>query len=222
MKLDIDALILCGGKGSRLGKLGKKLPKSLVKIDKNPILKDIIHLLPSQICTNIIISGYYMIGKIKSYIDKSNFSNIILYNDGDIEILERIKLNLIRQKKPLVVCYGDELADINFKKLIKSHIKSKKLVTITTLKQYSNFGFLRNKDNKYYFEEKPFLGNSNIGFMIFDIKNIKYINNTKRLDNYINKLCNINEINEYKHNGYHATFNSVDELAEARKSIKKL
>jgi hypothetical protein len=34
-----------------------------------------------------------------------------------IEILERIKLSLNRQKKTIVVCYGDELADINFKNL---------------------------------------------------------------------------------------------------------
>ena len=32
------AIILCGGKGSRLGSIAKKLPKTLVKIHSNPIL----------------------------------------------------------------------------------------------------------------------------------------------------------------------------------------
>ena len=32
------AVILCGGKGTRLGELGKKFPKTLVKIQGKPIL----------------------------------------------------------------------------------------------------------------------------------------------------------------------------------------
>ena len=32
------AVILCGGSGTRLGLLGKKIPKSLVKIHEYPIL----------------------------------------------------------------------------------------------------------------------------------------------------------------------------------------
>jgi len=36
------AIILCGGKGTRLGLLGKKTPKSLVKINGRPIIWYII------------------------------------------------------------------------------------------------------------------------------------------------------------------------------------
>ena len=32
------AVILCGGSGRRLGQLGKKIPKSLVKISQKPII----------------------------------------------------------------------------------------------------------------------------------------------------------------------------------------
>ena len=39
------AIILCGGRGSRLGILGKKLPKTLVKINNRPILWYIINSL---------------------------------------------------------------------------------------------------------------------------------------------------------------------------------
>ena len=42
-KLNIrTAVILCGGKGSRLGAIGKKIPKSLVKVkNKRPLILDI-------------------------------------------------------------------------------------------------------------------------------------------------------------------------------------
>ena len=40
-----SAIILCGGKGSRLGSIGKKLPKTLIKIHSIPILWFIIRNL---------------------------------------------------------------------------------------------------------------------------------------------------------------------------------
>ena len=39
------AVILCGGKGTRLGNLGKKLPKTLVKVQGKPIIWYIINTL---------------------------------------------------------------------------------------------------------------------------------------------------------------------------------
>ena len=37
-----SVIILCGGRGTRLGSLGKKLPKTLVKIHGKPIIWYII------------------------------------------------------------------------------------------------------------------------------------------------------------------------------------
>ena len=39
------AVILCGGKGTRLGAIGKKLPKTLIKIHSKPIIWYIIKIL---------------------------------------------------------------------------------------------------------------------------------------------------------------------------------
>ena len=37
------AIILCGGKGTRLGSIGKKFPKTLVKVQGVEILRYILH-----------------------------------------------------------------------------------------------------------------------------------------------------------------------------------
>ena len=42
------AVILCGGKGTRLGELGKKFAKTLVKIQGKPILWYIINSLKKR------------------------------------------------------------------------------------------------------------------------------------------------------------------------------
>ena len=42
-KLNLDLVILCGGKGSRLGVLTRKIPKPMIKILKQPFLQHLIN-----------------------------------------------------------------------------------------------------------------------------------------------------------------------------------
>ena len=49
-----SAIILCGGKGTRLGSIGKKIPKTLVKIQGEEILKYILSHLIKYRFDNII------------------------------------------------------------------------------------------------------------------------------------------------------------------------
>ena len=42
------AIILCGGKGTRLGELGKKTAKTLVKVQGKPILWYILKILKKK------------------------------------------------------------------------------------------------------------------------------------------------------------------------------
>ena len=43
------AVILCGGKGTRLGLLGKKIQKLLIKVNEHPIIWYIINTLKKNI-----------------------------------------------------------------------------------------------------------------------------------------------------------------------------
>ena len=45
IKKSRTAVILCGGKGTRLGSITKKIPKSLVKIQNKPIIWYILKVL---------------------------------------------------------------------------------------------------------------------------------------------------------------------------------
>ena len=51
----ISAVILCGGKGTRLGVLGKKLPKTLVKVNNKPIIWYIIKFLEKNSFNHFIL-----------------------------------------------------------------------------------------------------------------------------------------------------------------------
>ena len=218
----INALILCGGKGSRLGSLGKKIPKTLVEINSHPFLLHILKSLKFKSISSINISGYYKFKLLKKATKNLKKKNLNTYNDGNIDTLKRVKKQLLRSRSTLIVCYGDEVANIDINKLLQNHFLSKKILTITTMKFKSNFGFLSKRKGKYNFVEKPYLGKYNIGYMVFDYNNLKYIQNYSKIENYINKLCKLNLINEYIHKKDHFTFNTVEELFLIKNKIKNI
>ena len=49
------AIILCGGKGTRLGEIGKKMPKTLVKVQEKPILWYILKSLKKNNFNHFIL-----------------------------------------------------------------------------------------------------------------------------------------------------------------------
>ena len=54
-----SVIILCGGKGTRLGSISKKIPKALVKIQKKEILWYIINFLKKNNFNHFILPlGY--------------------------------------------------------------------------------------------------------------------------------------------------------------------
>ena len=73
-----SAIILCGGRGTRLGSLGKKIPKSLVKINNYPIIWYIINNLKKNSFNHFILPVGYKGNLIKKYIRKiTNLKNCI-------------------------------------------------------------------------------------------------------------------------------------------------
>ena len=45
MSKELQAVILAGGKGTRLGSLGKKLPKAMIEINGEPFIEKLINQL---------------------------------------------------------------------------------------------------------------------------------------------------------------------------------
>ena len=217
MSKSLDCLILCGGKGTRLGALGKKYPKSLLKFNNTTLLDKLIKKISNFNINQITLSCHYKYSYFVQYLEKMNYvKNIKCVNDGEISILERIKIHLKNAKTPLLVCYADEIANINISTLRKNHLKSKKLITITTYKFFSNFGFVFQNNDTLRFDEKPFLGNYNIGYFMINPATSKLIGNHKRIENFLNFLCTKKQLNEFVHNGKHITYNTFAEYEKVK------
>ena len=129
------AIILCGGKGTRLGQIGKKLPKSLVKIHNLPIIYYILKSLKKNSFNHFILPLGYKGEQIKNYIKKNNFFknyNIELINTGkDKPISNRIELvkkNILSDD--FAILNGDAIFNFNLKNIFMRHEKKKKTILL--------------------------------------------------------------------------------------------
>ena len=88
----MKVIILCGGKGKRMGKITRKIPKPLVKIGKIPIIQHKINYYKNQGLKNFIFCLGYKGNLLKKFLKKK--CNNPIFFDGGIEsgILKRIYL----------------------------------------------------------------------------------------------------------------------------------
>ncbi len=167
------AIILCGGRGLRLGSISKKFPKSLVKVQGKPILWYIIKILKKNNFNHLILPLGYKGNLIKNYLKKKNFFNlkIDLVDTGvNSNIGKRIKI--VEKKilsENLLILNGDAIFDFELDKIFKNHVKKNSGATFLNAESVYQFGTVCIKNNKVV----DF--NRNIVFESVNVKNKKNI-----------------------------------------------
>lgn len=221
---DIPVVILCGGKGTRLGHLTEKLPKPLVEIGNKPILWHVMKIYAEQGCKEFILCLGYKKEKIKRYFKDHNHEGWkIHFIDTGLESTKSERLQRIRRliKTPdFFLAYGDDVADINLKALYKTHQRSQCLVTITVVKMVSDFGLvdLDRRHRIIGFKEKPVLDIwMNGGFMAMSTKIFDHLNVGELEQEVFERLVRLKQIGAYKHHGQWKTMNTLKDNLELNK-----
>jgi len=155
------AIILAGGKGTRLKPYTISLPKPLVPIGDKPILERIIEQLKSHGFTHITITVNHMAEIIKAFFgDGSKWDIFIDYTVENKALSTMGPLTLVNDLPDnFLVMNGDVLTDLQFDQFYKSHVSSDAIFTIASHRRTEkiDYGLLHHdKDNKLIkFEEKP-------------------------------------------------------------------
>ena len=159
------AVILCGGKGTRLGFLGRKIPKSLIKIQNHPILWYIINILHKNSFNHFILPTGYKKHMIEKYLKKNrNFKNLnveIIPTGENSTISKRIFLikNKIKSKNFLLI-NGDAIFDFNLKQIFDNHQNKKIDITFIGCEAQLNFGIVGKVNNRVVSFERDIEFNS--------------------------------------------------------------
>jgi glucose-1-phosphate cytidylyltransferase len=179
----MKVVILAGGLGTRISEYTKTIPKPMIEICKKPLIYFIMKHYANYGFKDFYIALGYKGHIIKEYFKNKKFNwNINLIDTGQKTMtggrLKRLKKYL--GNETFMMTYGDGLSDVDLKKLLRFHLKSKKLVTLTAVRPPARFGAIKViGKNVKYFKEKSKLdeGWINGGFFVMEPKFLKYIKN---------------------------------------------
>lgn len=232
----MNTIILAGGKGTRLGEETRKVPKPMVHIGGYPILWHIMKIYSFFSFNDfIVLTGY------KGHVIKDYFLNyytrysdmtIDLAND-DVQIHKmrsepwRITMlytgeetltagRILRAKRyvngePFMLTYGDGVGDVPIDKLLESHAKSGKAVTLTAVQPEGRFGALdiQPDGSIKQFKEKPASAWINAGFFACESSAFDYIPQDKHEADKtmwerapLERIAEAGQLNSFKHSGF--------------------
>lgn len=118
------AVILAGGKGTRLRKFAKKIPKPMVKVGSIPILEHQVRLLTRYNLKDIIMITGHLSRVIEEYFkDGRKFGVNIEYfiEDRPLGTTGGVKEVEDKLKSDFVLFYGDVMINMNLEKLVDFH-----------------------------------------------------------------------------------------------------
>lgn len=138
------AVIMAGGKGTRLGELTRAIPKPMIPIGDRPILERIIQLLVSHGIRRVFLSVNYMSDMIEDYFgDGERFYCKISYLRESEPLGTAGPLRMLPGKPshPLVVMNGDLLTNINLGRFLAFHESGQFAATMALRRHVMNIPF---------------------------------------------------------------------------------
>jgi glucose-1-phosphate cytidylyltransferase len=240
----MKVIILCGGLGTRLSEETDEKPKPMVAIDGQPILWHIMENFARQGFNEFILALGYKSEVIKRWLlDLNELSGSITVDTLNKSVkhvsehteiswkVTALETGLHTQTadriaqcmrmfpdETFLATYGDGLANVSIRELIKFHENHKKLATVTAVRPPARFGHMEIRDNvveKFGEKNQSDEGWINGGFFVLDREILKY--HTKPTEPFetsvLAELVKNNELMAFQHEGF---WQPMDTLREKR------
>ena len=184
------AVILAGGKGTRLAPYTAVFPKPLVPLGQYPVVEILVRQLVSFGFNELIFSTGYLAELLEAY-----FHNHPLKKKG-------IVFSWIKEQKPLgtagplrlitdlpdnfLVLNGDLFTTLNFEQLFSDHLASDAALTIAAHRKTVKLqlGVVRHTGNRVseYLEKPVYEHNVSMGIYAYSKRVMSYIQEGERMD----------------------------------------
>jgi mannose-1-phosphate guanylyltransferase len=226
----MKAVILAGGRGTRLRPYTMVLPKPLIPVGNQPVLELLIKRLRKFGFSEVIITTGYLGSLIKVLCgDGSRWGINIFYSEekepmGTIGPLTLINGQL---KETFLVTNGDVVTDLDFRKFVEFHKSKGGIATIATFRKKIklDLGVLECNEGQWIvnFLEKPekeYL--VSMGIYLFEPEVLRYVPNNVPFgfDDLMHTLiANNMPVYSYIHNGYWLDIGIKEDFKRAQKEF---
>lgn len=228
----MQAVILAGGKGTRLAPYTTVFPKPLMPIGDMPILEIVIRQLKKHGFTKIVLAVGHLAELIEAYFgDGSKWGVEITYSREDEPLGTAGPLALLDDlDENFLVMNGDLLTDINYSDLMRHHLESGALSTISMYTKDVPISLgvleLNSNGNITDYIEKPTLKYKvSMGIYIFNKNILNHIERGKYLDfpDLIKALIQKGEnVSGYMFEGYWMDIGRHEDYARVLEEFDKL
>ena len=130
----MKAVIMAGGRGSRLGKLTTQCPKPMLPLLNRPVLAHILNLLKHHQITDVVFTVHYLAEQIKNYFgDGRDLGMAIQYAIeysplGTAGSVKNAQPYL--DDEPFLVMSGDAITDIDLSSVLQFHWDKQAVATM--------------------------------------------------------------------------------------------
>ena len=221
-----QAVILCGGLGTRLGHLTKRVPKPMIMVAGKPFLEHLIIQLKENGIKKILLLVGFKKEKIINYFGNGEKWKVKIeysYNPPECDTGYRLFFIKKKIKEDFLLMYCDNYCSLNLSKIYNFFKKKKSLATFVLVKKTpgnvkctanSNLVYsTKRTKNRHYVE---------IGYM-FAKKNFlnTLFNKNLNLSYYLKKISNKKKISGFITCNNYLSISDLVRLKEARKFFKK-
>jgi glucose-1-phosphate cytidylyltransferase len=239
----MKVVLLAGGRGTRLAEESHLRPKPMVEIGGAPILLHIMCIYAHHGHGDFLVAAGYKSECIKDYFSGFHLQNsdwVFHLQDGRREVLHSrlppwrvsvvntglntmtggriLRLRGLIGHETFMVTYGDGVADIDVRALVRFHKRHGRLATITAVHPPARFGCLELDGPRVLrFAEKPQAesGWINGGFFVFEPGVFDYLadDGTVLEGDPLAALADDGQLMSYRHEGF---WQPMDTLREKR------
>jgi NDP-sugar pyrophosphorylase family protein len=229
----MKAVILAGGKGTRLKPYTTVFPKPLMPVGDKPILEIVVQQLKSHGFNEIIMAVGHLAELIMTFFnDGSKYSIKIKYSREDEPLGTAGPLALMKEdlNETFLMMNGDVLTTLDYSGLVNYHKGNGAVATIALKKRAVNIDFgvpeVDEADNIVGYTEKPRIDYLvSMGVYVFEPRVLEYIRPHEHLDfpALIKKLISNSEpVKGYVYDGYWLDIGRPDDYERANGEIEEI
>jgi len=205
------AIILCGGRGTRLRERTASVPKALVEIGGRPILWHVIEIYAAQGFERFLLATGYLGEMVEDFVATVQWPNGVsvecVATGLDTPTGGRIALLAERLAgETFCTTYADGVADIDLGALLGLHRSHGALATMTVVRPHLQWGVARlDRDGRVEgFVEKPRSEHwINGGFFCFEPGALDYLDEESVLERApLERLAADGQLRAHRHEGF--------------------
>ena len=246
----MKAIILAGGRGTRLSEETQVKPKPLVEASGQPLIWHIMQNYAQYGITDFIVLAGYKGQQIREYfanywLHQSDITFDLATPDREIHKVRSLPWKVtvldtgintntggrISKLKNLVnedflLTYGDGVADVNIQELIATHKSSGNLATLTAVQPPARFGALSLVGNQVSsFLEKPDGDGAwvNGGFFVLTPEVFSFLDgdDTSFEIDALPEIAKLGKLGVYKHTGFWQPVDTIRDLQRLGEAIDR-